>query len=449
MPVKIVLVGAGSRSFAPLSIRDILLSDPLNQSGVDLTLMDVSAENLVEIEQYARDVAQRLGRKATIRSTTDLTRAVDGADFVVTAIEVDRYLYWSQDFHVPRKYGFRQVYGENGGPGGIFHALRNIGPMINVAREMEKRCPDAWLINFTNPESKLCEALCRLTRVKNVGLCHGVYDGLRQISHLLEKPAEELDTAACGINHFTFYQRICDLKTGEDLYPRLREREKQGDWLYEWHEYALARILFRRYGLWPSPAPNHYGEYIRWAEEFVCSEVQYYYDPMDGSPWHTGDVPEFVYSLSWDKTSTTRPFIKPPAPAARFEDAALKPSDEFAVPIMEGLACNVQHEILAVNLPNGSTIPRLPEDMVIEAPAVVDAQGLRMIDMDPLPEGLAAMLRLQGSIHQLIVEAFEERSKEKLLQAFLLDPTVDSYRRAVQCVDEMIALQQNLLPKFA
>lgn len=448
MSVKIVLIGAGSRSFAPLTVRDTLLSDPLAERGIDLVLMDVVADNFTEIEQYTREVAKKLGRAVNVTSTTNLDAAVDGADFVVTAIEVDRYLYWSQDFHVPRKHGFRQVYGENGGPGGIFHALRNMGPMVNIARTMESRCPDGWLINFTNPESKLCEAICRLSRIKNVGLCHGVYDGLRQIAHLLEKPVSELDTAACGINHFTWFQRICDKKTGEDLYPKLRERERLGDPLYEWHEYGLARILFRRYGLWPSPAPNHYGEYIGWAEEFVCSQVQYYYDPVDGHPWHTGAVPEFVYSLSADKTSTARPLVKPQAAPTRFEDAPLKPSDEFVVPIIEGIACGLKRHLLAINVRNGKTIPNMPEDTVIEAPGIADATGLHAVQMEPLPEGIAAMLRLQGSIHKLLVEAFAERSKDKLIQTFLLDPTVDSYRRAVECIDEMLTLQKELLPQF-
>ncbi|HNR31109.1 MAG TPA: alpha-galactosidase [Candidatus Hydrogenedentes bacterium] len=446
MSVKIVLVGAGSRSFAPLSVRDILLSEPLRARGVELVLMDIVAEHLIEIEQYAREVAATLKHDVRVWSTTDLDAALDGADFVIAAIEVDRYLYWVQDFHVPRKHGFRQVYGENGGPGGIFHALRNMGPIVHIARTMERRCPEAWLINFTNPESKLCEAVCRLTKTRNVGLCHGVYHGFVQTAHILGMAVEDIEGAACGINHFTWFQVLRDKKTGEDLYPRLRACEARGDWLAEWHEYGMARILFRRFGLWPSPAPNHYGEYVRWAEEFVCSEVQYFHDPMDGPPWRTGDIPEFVYSLSGDKT--TRPWIKPDPSPTRFQDAPLEASDEFAVPIIEGIACGVKHDLLAINVPNGATIPNLPEDMVIEAPGVADADGVRTVPMAPLPEGIAAMLRLQGSIHKLLVEAFAERSKNKLVQTFLLDPTVDSYRRAVECIDEMLALQKDILPEF-
>lgn len=443
-PVKIALIGAGSRSFGPSTIRDVLLSKPLTEAGVHLVLMDKVAEHLVDVERYARYVIERLGVKAEVRATTDLQEALDGARFVVSAIEVNRFLYWSQDFHIPRKYGFRQVFGENGGPGGLFHALRNMGPTIEIARTMERLCPEAWLINFTNPEHKLCEAVSRLTSVRVVGLCHGFFMGLEQIARILDIPAEEIDAIACGINHFTWFQKIRHRRTGEDLYPRLREAEREGDWLSDWHEIGLGRILFRRFGLWPSPAANHYGEYIRWADEFVCTQLQYFYDPADGHPWQTGCIPEFVYSLTGDPTR--RPW-KPETPQPwRLEDAPLQPSGELAGPIMESVACGVRHDLPAVNVPNRGAIPNLPPETVVEVPAVGDAQGIHPLQLEPLPEAIAALLRLQASIHQLLVEAFAEQSKEKLLQAILLDPTVDSYRNAVQMMEEMLELQRDILP---
>ena len=443
---KIVLIGAGSRSFGPGTVRDILLSEPLAEAGIELVLMDKVEKHLADNERYARHVKEKLGRKVEISATTDLEAALKNAAFVVTAIEVDRYLYWSQDFHIPRKYGFRQVYGENGGPGGLFHALRNMGPTVEIARAMERLCPGAPMLNFTNPEHKLCEAVSRLTSVQAVGLCHGVFMGREQIAHLLDMSEDDLDTAACGINHFTWFQRIRDRRTGEDLYPRLRQVEREGDWLSDWHGIGLSRILLRRFGLWPSPGANHCGEYIRWAGEFVASELQYFYDPMDGHPEETGIIPEFVYDLSGDKT--TRPWRPGERRPRRLEDIPLEPSGEFAVPIMEALACGVRRDLAAVNIPNHGAMPDMPDDMVVEIPAVADADGLRGCRMDPLPEAVAAMLRIQGSIQKLLVEAFAERSKEKLLQTLLLDPTVDSYRQAVGLMEEMLRLQWDLLPEF-
>ncbi len=443
-PVKIALIGAGSRSFGPSSIRDVLLSDTLAEAGVHLVLVDKLEDRLQEALGYARRVSERLNRHAVIEATTDLDRALDGAAFVVKAIEVDRFLYWTQDFHIPRHYGFRQVFGENGGPGSLFHALRNMGPTVEIARTMERRCPEALLLSFTNPEHKLCEAVSRCTTIKALGLCHGYFMGLRQIAAILGLPEDQLDARACGINHFTWFQEIRDRRTGEDLYPRLRDAEAEGDWLSDWHEIGLARILFRRYGLWPSPAANHYGEYIGWADEFVASELQYFYDPADGHPWETGQIPEFVYSLSGDQT--TRPWKKPEPCDYRSDDAPLKASGELAVPIMEAVACGRDRWVEAVNMPNRGAIPNLPDDMVVEVPATADRSGVHAEQMQPLPEAIAAILRLQGSINKLLVEAFQERSRDKLLQAILLEPTVNSYRNAVAMMNDLLRLQADILP---
>lgn len=176
------MIGAGSRSFGPGTVRDVLLSSTLQERGAQLVLMDINEKHVRHSEAYASAVAGHLGaRSIAISATTDLAEALDGADFAIAAIEVNRFLYWTQDFHIPREYGFRQPFGENGGPGGIFHALRNIPPTVHIAREMEKRCPDAWLLNYTNPEHWLMEAVSRLTKVKCTGLCHGVWMGMEQI----------------------------------------------------------------------------------------------------------------------------------------------------------------------------------------------------------------------------------------------------------------------------
>ncbi len=448
---RIVLIGAGSRSFGPATVRDVLLSGPLARRGVHLVLMDRSAKALRETVAYARQVNRKLGGKAMVSGTTSLAAAIRGAAAVVSAIEVDRYRYWSQDFHVPRKYGFRQIYGENGGPGGLFHALRNMGPTLEIARAMERLAPGAILLNYTNPETKLCEAVSRLTKVPVVGLCHGVFMGMHQIAHILARPVESIEFAAAGMNHFSWFQVIRDRKTGKDLSGELVRRERAGDWLADWHEIGLSRILFRRFGLWPSPGTNHHGEYIRWADEFYASEPQFFYDPADGHPWAPGGtVPEFVYSLR--HTDTRRPWIAGAvtdgkgSPDDRSRNRPLKPSSEYAIPLMESLLCGVRHEILAVNIPNRGAIPNLPDDMVVEVPATADAGGWRARAMDPLPEPVAAICRTHASIHKLLVEAWAERSKHKLLQAVLLDPVVHSYRGAVQMVDEMIVLQRRLLP---
>ncbi len=448
--VKIAFIGAGSRSFGPAVIRDLLFSEALIDQGVELSLMDIVPDHLPENERYAHWAMEKLHRKMKVTTTTSLEEAVANASFVIVGLEVDRYMYWSMDFHIPRKYGFKQVYGENGGPGSMFHALRNIGPVVDVARMMEKLCPEAWMLNFSNPEQRLCEAVNRLTKIKAVGLCHGVFMGQHQISDMLGIPLDKLDTKACGLNHFTFFQEIKHKETGEDLYPELTRIERQAPWSTQWHELGLGRMLFRTYGLWPSPAANHYGEYVRWASEFMASELHYYYDAMEGKPWETGKIPEFVYTI--DRFNTDGPWQPEKQTLStehhEYEDKVLYPSGELAIPIMEGLLFNRSRMLDAVIVENKGFIPNLPDGSAVEVPAYIDKNGIVPMKMQPLPEAIAALMRPLCSIQQLLVEAYAERSRMKLLQALLLDPTVDSYRQAVEMMDEMIGLQQGLLPHF-
>ncbi|HBY70667.1 MAG TPA: alpha-galactosidase, partial [Lachnospiraceae bacterium] len=141
--LKITMIGAGSTSFCPATLSDILLSDLLNSLPLEVCLMDIDKRALEVSTAYAEKAVKIAERDVKLWSTLDLDAAVKNADFVITAIEVDRYHYWSMDFHIPRRYGFRQVYGENGGPGGMFHTLRNLGPMLHIAERMEELCPEA------------------------------------------------------------------------------------------------------------------------------------------------------------------------------------------------------------------------------------------------------------------------------------------------------------------
>jgi alpha-galactosidase len=442
--IVIALVGAGSRSFGPETVRDVLLSETLARHRVELRLMDIVAGHLSETGCYAKSLAEKLGRNAEVSTTTALETALARAQFVVTAVEVGRNLYWAQDHHIPRKYGFRQVFAENGGPGSLFHGLRAMQGMVAIARAMERICPDAVLLNYTNPMHKVCDAIATLSKTRCIGLCHGVWMGMEQVAYILDKPVHEIQMEACGINHFSWFQTIRDRRTGEDLYPLLRAAEREGDWLADWHEIGLGRILLRRFGLYPSPASNHVGEYIGWAHEFCANELDWFYDPAEGAPWQTGNVPD--YMSVQDAFGTEHPFKKQQQKPQPIEEQALEPSGELAIPILESLACGEHRQLDAINVPNRGLISNLPEGMVVEVPATSDGTGVHPKRMQPLPEAIAAIIRLQASINKLLVEAFAEQSKSKLLQAVLLEPTVTSYRGAVEMVDEMLALQREVLP---
>lgn len=451
--LKIAIIGAGSVSFCPTTVSDILQNESIQEADLEIALMDINQEALDISSEFCRKLQGVHKKDANILVTLDLREALMGADFVVTAIEKERYFYWSQDFHIPRKYGFRQVYGENGGPGGMFHTLRNLGPMLEIAKMMEEVCPDAYLLNYTNPEAKLVGMIGKATNIKVVGLCHGEQMGVDQVARILEMEKEDLDTQVSGLNHFGVITKITDKKSGKDLYPELIRKEKQMEKLAQWDELALSRMLLHVYGVWIYPGANHIGEYMAWSDQFLASaQMQYYYDPMMEAPWSDiGKEPlEFLYSIGgrdWEKdmykTEKKDVFREAFSP-----EKNLTPNHEYGVPIMEAIAFDKPLKVGAVNVVNEGNVPNLSNGMVVEIPAMVDGDGIHPVCTEKIPTGIAAMIATQGAIADLIYEAYTEKSRKKLLQAILLDPTVSTYHNAVNLINEMCDLQKDILPEM-
>ena len=454
--VKITIIGAGSVSFCPCTVNDILLSEVLANISTEICLMDINAEAVVAAYKYAEESAVYQNRKPIITKTTNLEEALKGADFVITAIEVNRLYYWSQDFHIFRKYGFKTVFGENGGPGSMLHTLRNIPPLLNIARTMEQLCPEAWLLNFTNPEAKLVEAILKLTKIKTVGLCHGTNMGIEQIADMLETDEDDLQVDACGLNHFGWFQSITHKKTGKDLYPELKEKEARMNWVTNWDDWALSRIMLRTYGLLPYPGTSHIGEYISWAEDFApYAKSMYFYDPATENPWARKVAPHSEFNFDeYDKEPPRYPDKGKTFeemnfnPVFKFSPEQIEPSGEVSMDIIEAIITKQRNEVTSVNMMNNGLVPNLPENMVIEVSAYADGEGIHGKQMKPLPEAIAAMIRTQASIHQLVIDAYVEKSRNKLLQAVLLDPTMSSYYNAVNAVNEICELQKEILPEL-
>lgn len=451
--LKIAIIGAGSVSFCPTTVSDILRNESIQTSDLEIALMDIDQEALDISSNFCRRLKDTYKKDAKIVVTLNLKEALTGADFVVTAIEKQRYYYWSQDFHLPRKYGFRQIYGENGGPGGMFHTLRNLGPMLEIAKTMEAVCPEAYLLNYTNPEAKLVGMIAKATNIKVVGLCHGEQMGVDQVAKILEVSKEEIETEVGGLNHFGVITKIVDKKTGKDLYPKLIEKEHQMEKLAHWDELTLSRIMLHVYGVWVYPGTNHIGEYQAWSDQYLASAgMQYFYDPMVETPWaEQKDEPlEFVYSIAgrnWEndifKTEKEDIFKE-----AFNADNKFTQNQEYGVPIIEAISYEKSRKIGAVNVVNNGYVPNLPDGMVVEVPAVVDGTGIHPMKTEKIPSGIASMIATQGAIADLLYEAYAEKSRKKLLQAILLDPTVSTYNNAVNLINEVFELQKDILPEM-
>jgi Alpha-galactosidases/6-phospho-beta-glucosidases, family 4 of glycosyl hydrolases len=451
--LKIAIIGAGSVSFCPVTVADILRNESIHETDLEIALMDIDEKALEVSSEFCLRLKERYMPSAKILATLNLREAVTDADFVVTAIEKERYFYWSQDFHLPRKYGFRQIYGENGGPGGMFHTLRNLAPMLEIAHTMEEVCPNAWLLNYTNPEAKLVGMITQATKIKAVGLCHGEGLGVDQAAEILEMDKEDLETEVAGLNHFGVLTKIKNKHTGEDLYPLLKEKELQMEKLAHWDERMLSRIMLRLYGVWIYPGTNHIGEYIAWGDEYLASaKMQYFYDPMTENPW--SDIKnkplEFMYSIdghNWE-TDMFKSEKKDVFEEAFSLENELPLNHEYGVPIIEAIHFNKPLRVGAVNMMNDRYVPNLPNTMVVEVPAIVDGNGIHPQKTEKIPTAVAAMIATQGTIAELIYEAYTEKSRNKLLQAIMLDPTVSTYNNAVNLINEICELQKDILPEL-
>jgi alpha-galactosidase len=320
--------------------------------------------------------------------------------------------------------------GENGGPGGLFHSLRVIPPILDICEDVNKICPDALFINYSNPMSRICLAIKRkFPSLKFVGLCHELLDFKIHFSRILNVPLDNLDMIAAGLNHFGVLLSCKYKDTGKDAYPELRR--KAPEYLKSLKGFMcdvdLNRYILEKFGYMPYTTDSHYGEYIAWAwDKGNVQGARDFYNGYKTATLYTGDKIQKLV----EKGKGYR---------------LIKPDPERAIPIMEGILTNSNHKEDSVNLPNEGVITNLPEDLVVEVPAIVNKDGLHALKIGEYPKGLAALLRNQASVQDLVVEAVIKESKEIAFQALLLDPTIENATKAEEIFDEMLKINKDVI----
>lgn len=409
---KIVFIGAGSASFGLGLLRDLVFEAVFGDSL--LTLVDPNPAKAERMRRLGLLLAERAGSRLRVEVEPDLDAALDGADFVVNAAAVERNRLWKLDFEVPRKHGIRHTLGENGGPGGLFFTLRTLPMVFDLARRMERRCPGAVLINYANPENRIIAALGKYSSIRVLGLCHGVFMGRDDVARVLALPSEQVDVWAAGVNHFQWLLQIRRRDGGADLYPSLRERERDFEPAFA----PLTRRLFRAFGLWPTCSDEHIGEYLAYGWE-------------GGERGHDFAADE-RFRLGLDELiDAVLAGSRPPPPDWT------EPSGERGVAAMAAMLRNQRRFLESGVVRNGGVIPNLPEAAAVEVPVVVDAAGVHPVSLGPLPDGIAALLAIQANVQLLAVEAAVHASKELALQALLVDPVVNSAEAALRILDEL------------
>lgn len=441
---KIVLVGAGSLQFGTGMLGDIFQSPVL--SGAEIVLHDINASAAERTLDVARTYVAANNLSHSLSATTDLADALANADFVVISIEVgDRFALWDLDWKVPQQYGLTQVYGENGGPGGLFHALRIIPPILEICQHVMDICPDATVFNYSNPMSRICTTVHRkFPELKFIGMCHEIASLERHLAPLLGVERKDISFRAGGLNHFSVLTDVTYKNDGRDAYQDVKDRaedyfagmpgyseileasrksgksiETEG-WMdidlseistvRPWSDRWLFALVLEKFGALPITYDSHFGEYVQWAHD--CSD-------------HRGILDFYTYYRNY--LGKVDPKIEP----------VLK---ERVVPIMEALLGAEPYEEAAVNIPNNGFIKNLPDWICVEVPANIDAKGVHGIPVE-VPAGFRGLLTNQIGIHDLTAETVLNGSRELAIQALLVDPVVTRSSGIADLVDHMIAEQ--------
>lgn len=465
-PPKIVVIGAGSAVFG-LGALSTMLQSPLLR-GAQLALCDINEQGLETMTALAKIMNETWGANITITSSTNRRELLPGADFVIVSIQVgQREEVWEMDWQIPLRHGVRQPYAENGGPGSFAHTARNLPLILDIARDMEELCPDAYYLNLVNPLIRLTTAVHRYTKIKVVGLCHQLLWGYAMAGAILadrfnitvpehfhvhtdadnmpifipvaRAAVQNLEIKAAGINHFSWVYDIRDKHTGEDLYPELREK-----WLKRYRQdfEPLSRVVFETYGMMPTAGDSHMCEYL----SFVS-------DPRT-KPWEKYDLK----LQSWDGNRRRRAHRKQLAADIVAGKASVEELrdvyrhdmlDEGIPEMVAAVHYNKQHYHPQLNIPNEGYIPNLPNDAIVEVPGLISAYGFQGLSFPALPEGIAELCRRELALSSLIVDAAVSGDRQLAIQALLLDPMVTDIDTARAIFEDFLTEFNQYLPQFA
>ncbi|EAC5460186.1 alpha-glucosidase/alpha-galactosidase [Listeria monocytogenes] len=433
---KITFIGAGSTIFAKNVLGDAMLTPSLADSHI--ALYDIDEKRLRESEAMLKTINKNANQnRAEIQVYHDRKEALRDADFVVNAIQVGGYKPSTViDFEIPKKYGLRQTIGDTMGIGGIFRTLRTLPVMLEFAREMEEVCPNAWLLNYTNPMAMLTMGVLKATSIKTVGLCHSVQVCVPELfEHLGIK--EQYDLAdfqwkIAGINHMAFLLEIT--KDGEDFYPTIRQlaEEKENP-----HRDSVRFELMKRFGYYIAESSEHNAEYHPY---FIKSKYPELIDEL-GIP-----LDEYLTRCE----NQIRDWETMQEDIVDNGDLTHKRSREYASYIMDAIKTG-NPTVIAGNVLNKGLVTNLPEDVCVEVPCLVDKNGIQPTYVGALPTQLAALNRTNINVQELTVEAALTLEKDKIYQAAYLDPHLSSelsLADITQLVDDLIEAHGDCLPDY-
>jgi alpha-galactosidase len=442
------MIGAGSVVFAKRLMTDIL-SWPSLQHG-EIALMDINQERLDMIHALGTRLVEQENLGAKVTKTTDRRRALDGADYVISSIQVGGLEMYEPDVEIPRRYGIDQTVGDTLGPGGVFRGLRTIPVLTSIAKDIQELCPRALFINYSNPMNINMWAVSRATNdhVLNVGLCHSVQGTAERLAKFMDVPFEEMSFWCAGINHQAWY---LDLRRGHgpnstDLYPLLREKMEDPE------IFAKDRVRFevmRHFGYFVTESTHHMSEYVPWfrtkpelIEEFTTPRWDYFEICKDRRDPHYEKMERQARGEEPVDTARTHEYCS-------FILNAMETNTPY---VMNG---NVQNTLGRSTQANGGMgsllISNLPPNCSVEVPILVDGSGLRPCAVGDLPDQLAAINRTNVNVQALAVEGSLTGDREMIYRAVQMDPLTSALlplSKIREMVKELFRAEAEYLPQF-
>ncbi|WUR78409.1 alpha-glucosidase/alpha-galactosidase [Streptomyces phaeochromogenes] len=423
--VKIAFVGAGSVVFTQGLLADLFAFPELGHARI--ALHDIDEERLATAEGAARHIADERGAKPTITAHLDRRAALEGADFVVNTVQVGMNEATRTDFDVPARYGVRQTIGDTLGIGGIFRALRTFPVLRGLAEDMAELCPDALLLNYTNPMAMNVLYLSRIApALRTTGLCHSVYWTMHDLSQLVGVPFEEVSYLAAGVNHQAWVLRF--ERDGRNLHPLLDAAIAEDPGL-------LRRVrvdMYRRLGHYPTETSEHSAEYVPWYLHHD-TEIERLRLPV-------GAYLEIIEENTADYERTRR---------ALLADAPLpvEGTMEYAPQVIHSVVTGTPRTIYG-NVPNRGLIDNLPADSVVEVPCLVDALGVQPTRVGSLPPQCAALNSAYVSVTDLVVRAATDGDPRHIRHAAMADPATAAalpVERIWDLCDDLVRAHRELL----
>ena len=426
---KFVFIGAGSSTFTLRLVGDILGEDFIEEA--EIALVDINEVLLCDVKTAVTNLASHAGKHFVVESHVDFRNALPQADFVFFIYATGGYAAWKKDIETCTRHGVYQSVGDTIGPGGIIRTLRTIPVALEIAHEMEKVCPDAWIINYTNPEGALCLAIQSHTKIKSFGLCHGTPDTAKDLAtHVFHVDPSRLSYRAGGVNHLTWFTALTI--DGEDVYPRLFQLLSDSGYAAK---EPVSHELFRIFGLYPAPGDRH-------VEEFFPNYLKKHVMDERNLTWKNND---FTIIDGWREEA--RVHLEDVMKTDKGYDHYLKGSGETSSHFMRSLATGeISTEM--VNIVNRGYIENITDGIIVEVPTFVDSFGLHPQKIGRLPEGIAAKCDALGREYLLAVEAAITGDKAKALQAFMLDPLCANCEYPERLLEELLTDNASLLPAY-